>query len=88
MIPHQRAAMAVALFGLIGQGCDTGVGDGGEEISPECMEATMHSDLEWIQEFVFDASCVFSACHRGAALSAGELNLEAGLAQAALVTAI
>ncbi|MCE9578535.1 MAG: hypothetical protein K8W52_35745 [Deltaproteobacteria bacterium] len=54
-------------------------------ISPSCVEATQHSDLEWIEANVFKKSCVFSACHKGRALDAGRLTLEAGKSHAALV---
>jgi hypothetical protein len=47
-------------------------------ISVTCMEATQHSDLAWIQENIFSASCVFSGCHKGTASSAGFLSLEVG----------
>lgn len=57
---------------------DAGVSDA----SPSCEEATQHSDLEWIQEEIFDKGCAaFTACHKGRALSAAELNLEAGVAR-------
>lgn len=47
--------------------------------SPTCIEAAEHSDLEWLEEKVFTPSCAaFTACHKGRALSAGGLNLEAG----------
>jgi hypothetical protein len=39
-------------------GGDDGNGDGGvDAISASCMEATMHSDLSWLQEKVFTPSC-------------------------------
>ncbi len=54
--------------------------------SPECLEAVNHSDLAWIQENVFTPSCSkFNACHKGAALSAGGLNLEDGNSEANMV---
>jgi hypothetical protein len=54
--------------------------------SPSCLEAVNHSDLAWIQENVFDTGCAsFSVCHMGNASSAGGLNLEAGMAEAAMV---
>jgi len=47
--------------------------------SPLCLEANDHSDLAWIQEEILTPTCSkFNACHKGAALSAGGLNLEAG----------
>lgn len=54
--------------------------------SPECLEATLHSDLTYIQEKIFTPSCSgFSACHKGRALSAAGLNLEAGTSRTALL---
>jgi hypothetical protein len=45
-----------------------------------------HSDLPWIQDNVLTPSCAnFNACHRGAALSALQLNLEDGNSEANLV---
>lgn len=55
--------------------------DGGspDAISASCMEATTHSDLAWLQEKVFTPSCsAFVSCHKGTALEAGGLSLEAG----------
>lgn len=59
---------------------DDGNGDGGvDAISASCMEATMHSDLAWLQEKIFTPSCsAFVSCHKGAALEAGGLSLEEG----------
>ena len=57
-----------------------------EETSPSCIDARDHSDLAWIEENVLAPSCAaFSSCHQGNALSAGGLNLEPGMAVAALV---
>ncbi len=66
---------------------DAGSGDAGSgDVSASCVAATEHSDLEWIQQEIFTKSCAgFSACHMGEARSAAGLNLEAGMAQAALV---
>jgi hypothetical protein len=50
--------------------------------SPICLEANSHSDLAWIQEKIFTPSCAsFSACHKGTARDAGDLNLEIGMAR-------
>jgi hypothetical protein len=59
---------------------DDGNGDGGvDAISASCMEATTHSDLAWLQEKIFTPSCsAFNSCHKGTALEAGGLSLEAG----------
>ncbi len=46
----------------------------------------MVSDLAWIQKNIFTPSCAsFSVCHMGQANSAGGLNLEDGLSEAAMV---
>lgn len=93
-----RAAALVALVALAG-GCgddggtaDTDAGDRPDAAdlpdapSALCTEATMHSDLQWIQDNVFTPSCAaFAACHRGPAIQAQGLNLEAGSAEADLV---
>lgn len=50
-----------------------------------CEEASGHADLAWIQANVFTTSCAIGVCHRGAALSAGRLSLELGLARDQLV---
>jgi hypothetical protein len=56
------------------------------DVSPACMEATMHSDLAFIEKQIFTPSCAnFSACHQGAATAADSLNLEMGRSQASLV---
>lgn len=55
-------------------------------ISPACLEAQGHSDLDWLQANVFTPSCAaFSACHQGAANAANGLNLEAGNTETNLV---
>jgi hypothetical protein len=57
-----------------------------EPASADCVEAREHSDLEWIQDNVFTPSCaVAGSCHRGEASDAQGLNLEAGVAAAALI---
>jgi hypothetical protein len=44
-------------------------------VSPVCMDATLHSDLKWIEENVFKGSCIFSGCHNGANNREGKLDL-------------
>jgi hypothetical protein len=67
-------SMVVACSG----GDDDQVGEDGG-VSVTCMEATMHSDYDWIQEKVFTPGCAaFNSCHKGAALEAGGLSLEPG----------
>lgn len=67
---------------LIGCGGDDDDGsDGNVDAGPSasCLEAEEHSDLEWIQENIFNGGCALSAsCHRGDAPDANGLNLEAG----------
>jgi len=84
--PHWSAAVGFAL--ALAAGCDTGVDAPGADAapSPECLEAAEHSDLAWIQDNIFSRSCAnFSSCHRGAATSAGGLNLEDEMAEANLI---
>jgi hypothetical protein len=50
-----------------------------------CEEAKSHSDLAWLQANVFTTSCALGSCHRGTAVSAGRLSLEAGLSHGQLV---
>ena len=47
----------------------------------ECEEATLHSDLAWIQAKVFTPSCALVGCHAGP----GGMSLAAGSAHASLV---
>jgi hypothetical protein len=55
-------------------------------IPPSCIEATMHEDLDWIQDNILTPSCAnFTACHRGSANLAGGLNLEDGMSEVNLV---
>ena len=74
--------------------CGAGGGDDGPAgpdataVSASCREATEHSDIEWIQDNVLTPSCAaFNACHKGAALSAAGLNLEAGNAESNMLGA-
>jgi hypothetical protein len=48
-----------------------------------CEQAVYHSDLAWIQTYVFDVSCT-TMCH-GKSPPAGHLSLRPGEARAALV---
>jgi hypothetical protein len=66
--------------------------DGGSTPAPDaapsadCVEAAAHSDLTFVQDKILTPGCAaFSSCHRGLALMAGGLNLEAGMARAAMV---
>lgn len=56
-------------------------------IPPSCQEATMHSDLTWIENNVFKQSCIFSGCHNGSG-AAGPLDLRAGMSHGTLVDAV
>jgi hypothetical protein len=62
---------AVAAFALL-LACtkpDPAAVDGAVDsaVTPACMEATQHSDLAWLEQNVFEGSCVFSSCHSGTA---------------------
>lgn len=60
------------------------------DATPACAEAAAQLDptFEWIQTKILDKSCNgFDDCHKGAATEAGDLNLEAPGAHAALVNA-
>jgi hypothetical protein len=84
MLLFHRPAVSILLVALATSCGDTAVrlrDAGGPDAMPSasCLEAENHSDLEWLQENVFTPSCsAFTACHKGRALSAGGLNLEAG----------
>lgn len=52
--------------------------------SQPCMDATMHSDLAWIEQKVFAASCNFSGCH-DSATDSGKLDLRPGMSHNHLV---
>jgi hypothetical protein len=52
--------------------------------SQPCMDATMHSDLAFIEQRIFASSCNFSGCH-GSATDAGRLDLRAGASHDRLV---
>jgi hypothetical protein len=54
-------------------------------ISAACQEATMHSDLAWIENNVFKTSCIFSGCHNGAMTDAGRVDLRVGMSHSHLV---
>lgn len=63
-------------------GCSGGDSSADAMPDPRCIEAETHSDLDWLQENVFDRSCAsFSSCHMGNAPSAGGLNLEEGMVE-------
>ena len=53
-------------------------------LSAACQEATMHSDLQWIQENIFTPTCAISGCHRGPTAAQG-VDLSAGEAEGSLV---
>lgn len=72
------------IAGLAGCGDDGPATDA--DASPQCAEATLHADLDWIQTNVFTPSCSnFTSCHKGAATQAGGLNLEVDRAHDAMV---
>jgi hypothetical protein len=86
------AAPAIAvILSLVAAGCGNGGASDRADAAPpadagpppdasaRCLEANEHDDLEWLQDNVFTPSCsAFASCHKGAAASAGRLNLEAG----------
>lgn len=90
MIRYAVLASCVALV----PGCRYSLEDGSNvpvdssadaSISASCLEATMHSDLAWIESNVFKTSCIFSGCHNGANTDAGRLDLREGMSFAELV---
>jgi len=52
--------------------------------SPQCMEAANHSDLPWIEQNIFAASCNFSGCH-DTATDQGRLDLRPGVSHNSMV---
>ena len=65
-------------------------GDGGTcaiSTTAPCVAATTHSDLAWIEQNIFMASCAFSGCH-DSSTDLGKLDLRPGMSQAALVGAM
>ena len=57
------------------------------EVSPACLEATMHDDFTWIEANILQRGCgAFRSCHQGTATEAGKLNLEVGRAYDELVS--
>lgn len=54
--------------------------------SQPCMDAVMHSDLAWIEQKIFAASCNFSGCHSSTS-DAGKLDLRPGMSHGHLVGA-
>ena len=60
--------------------------DDGDGVSPSCLEAVDHDDIEWIQDKVFTNGCsLSSSCHKGDAGDANGLNLEPGNSESSLV---
>ncbi|MBK9070017.1 MAG: hypothetical protein IPL79_03280 [Myxococcales bacterium] len=54
--------------------------------SPNCIAATEHSDLAWIQERIFTPTCsAFEACHNDGEDPAAGLSLTAGMSHDSLV---
>lgn len=52
--------------------------------SQECMDATTHADLGFIEQVIFAKSCNFSGCH-DSPTDSGRLDLRAGLSHDHLV---
>lgn len=85
---RSRAHTLVPLLLLGACGDDGGGGADAriDAISASCMEATMHSDLTWIQDRIFTPSCAdFDSCHMGLAPEAGGLSLERGQSHVQMV---
>lgn len=61
-----------------GRGCKV------DTTSQLCLDATMHSDLAWLEQKVFAAACNFSGCH-GSATDLGKLDLRPGMSHDHLV---
>jgi hypothetical protein len=91
-------AIASLVFPLLG-GCrislenpdlSTPSSDGGSRAcvvsttSQPCMDATMHSDLAFIEQKIFALSCNFAGCH-DSATDQGKLDLRAGVSHDHLV---
>jgi len=53
--------------------------------SATCVAATMHQDLTWIENNIFNTSCTFSGCHNGASSAAGKVDLRPRMSRAHLV---
>jgi len=53
--------------------------------SQQCLDATTHSDLAWIETNVFVGGCNFSGCHNGAAGNGSKVDLTPGVSAAHLV---
>src|SRR5882672_12014400 len=53
-------------------------------ISQPCMDATMHTDLAFLEQKVFAQSCNFSGCH-DSATDSGKLDLRPGVSHDHLV---
>lgn len=81
----------LALVSTLAVGCGGGDGDPPidampPDANPLCLEAVNHQDLDWIQTNILTPSCSrFNACHKGRAVMAAELNLEAGMSHGNLV---
>jgi hypothetical protein len=83
-----RLVLALTVFTTLG--CRIPLDNGGDgtnvdAASTACDEAKSHSDLAWIQDNIFTASCAFSGCHKGTAANAGFLSLESGMSHGSLV---
>lgn len=50
-----------------------------------CMDATMHSDLTWVQDNIFTKQCIFTGCHNGGTTDAGRVDLRSGMSLTHLV---
>ncbi|MEZ4359383.1 MAG: hypothetical protein R3B48_04325 [Kofleriaceae bacterium] len=82
--PLRAALLATAAASAAACGTDPAPPDA--PVSADCLEAESHSDLAFVQAKILTPGCAaFTSCHQGAATMAGGLNLEAGMARAAMV---
>ena len=72
-----RTSLETAPDGPTGPGCKV-------DTTGPCVAATTHSDLAWIEQNIFMASCAFSGCH-DSPTDLGKLDLRPGMSHAALV---
>ncbi len=89
MIRHVIVASLLAGCRLSLESDEGDIGSGGKcaisTTSPSCLDAVTHSDLAWIQQNIFSASCTFSGCHNGTNNPAGKVDLRPNMSHDHLV---
>src|SRR5258705_3752280 len=76
----------IGLIAILLAGCGTNPPTPDADQVPQvCQDATMHSDLTWIEANIFVKQCAFSGCHNGGATLAGHVDLRAGMSHDHLV---